>query len=235
MKLLSLALFRDQNFRHFLPFCLVAFILLNHGCNSTEKQMVKKQEIISNWSFSAVDTLHFYPAKIPGTIHTDLLEHNLIPHPFDECNEKQLQWVGNKGWVYRTSFDDVRTLPSEGWQKDQKERFVFTVLDTTNTFLFYLHVRNEIDYRYSNLYVFMETQFPNGNITRDTLECILAEPSGKWTGKGYGRLKENMILLNPTIKFPVKGAYTIDIEQAMRDENLEGITNIGIRIERNPR
>jgi len=132
-------------------------------------------------------------------------------------------------------FDDVRTLPSEGWQKDQKERFVFTVLDTTNTFLFYLHVRNEIDYRYSNLYVFMETQFPNGNITRDTLECILAEPSGKWTGKGYGRLKENMILLNPTIKFPVKGAYTIDIEQAMRDENLEGITNIGIRIERNPR
>jgi len=132
-------------------------------------------------------------------------------------------------------YDDVHTLPADGWNKNQKERFIFNVPDTTCTFLFYLDLRNEIDYRYSNLYVFMETQFPNGNITRDTLECILAEPSGKWTGRGYGRLKENMILLNPTIKFPLKGSYTIDIEQAMRDEILEGITDVGIRIERNPR
>ncbi|HQO49545.1 MAG TPA: gliding motility lipoprotein GldH [Bacteroidales bacterium] len=132
-------------------------------------------------------------------------------------------------------FDDIHAINKDGWTAKQKERFVFNVPDTNNTYFFYMQVRHDIEYRYSNLYLFVETQFPNGNITRDTLECILAEPNGKWTGKGYGRLKENLIMLNPTIKFPLKGDYTIDIEQGMRDENLKGITDIGIRIEPNKR
>lgn len=132
-------------------------------------------------------------------------------------------------------YDDVHAIASAGWDRTSKERFIFEVPDSTNNYLFYLHLRHNVDYRYSNLYLFMETQFPNGNITRDTLECIIADPSGKWTGNGNGRLKTNLILLNPSLRFPLKGTYTIDIEQAMRDEVLEGITDVGIRIEQNRR
>ena len=132
-------------------------------------------------------------------------------------------------------YDDIHNLPKTGWSADEKERFEFEVADTNATFLFYFHVRHKLDYRFSNLYVFMETRFPNGNIARDTLECILAEPDGRWIGKGYGRLKENLILLNPTLKFPLKGKYTLDIQHAMREEELKGLTDIGIRIEPNQR
>lgn len=131
-------------------------------------------------------------------------------------------------------FDDVQALPKEGWDKNQKLRFSIEVNDTVSTFQFAMHIRNDVNYRYSNVYFFLETQFPNGNITRDTLECVVADPYGKWLGSGYGKLKQNLIVLNPSIKFPLKGQYTFDIQQAMRDEVLEGITDIGLRVERNP-
>ncbi|GAB1419487.1 gliding motility lipoprotein GldH [Bacteroidales bacterium] len=130
-------------------------------------------------------------------------------------------------------YDDIHSLPDGSWPITQKERYGFEVADTTATYRIFFHVRNSSDYRYSNLYLFMTTQFPNGNLTRDTLECILALPDGQWTGKGVGKLKENLILLNSGLKFPLPGKYIVDIQHAMREETLVGITDIGIRIEAN--
>jgi gliding motility-associated lipoprotein GldH len=131
-------------------------------------------------------------------------------------------------------YDDVQALPKEGWSKNQKLRFNMEVNDTTSTFQFAMHIRNDLNYRYSNVYFFLETQFPNGNITRDTLECIVADPYGKWLGSGYGNLRQNLIVLNPSIKFPLTGQYTFNVEHAMREDVLEGIADIGLRVERNP-
>ncbi len=131
-------------------------------------------------------------------------------------------------------YDDVQALPKEGWSKNQKLRFNMEVNDTTSTFQFAMHIRNDLNYRYSNVYFFLETQFPNGNITRDTLECIVADPYGKWLGSGYGNLRQNLIVLNPSIKFPLTGQYTFNVEHAMREDVLEGIADIGLHVERNP-
>lgn len=43
-------------------------------------------------------------AKVPGTVHQDLLNHNRIPNPFYGMNEEAVQWVENEDWMYRTSF-----------------------------------------------------------------------------------------------------------------------------------
>ncbi len=43
-------------------------------------------------------------ATVPGTVHTDLLAAGLIPDPFWRDNELRLQWIGEEGWTYRTSF-----------------------------------------------------------------------------------------------------------------------------------
>ncbi len=130
-------------------------------------------------------------------------------------------------------YDDIHSLAGENWKIEQKERFNFELMDTAATYRIFFHVRNSTNYRYSNLYLFMTTQFPNGNIARDTLECVLALPDGQWTGKGFGRLKENLILLNPGLKFPIPGQYIVDLQQAMREDPLNGISDIGLRIEAN--
>ena len=46
-----------------------------------------------------------HPAKVPGTIHLDLLDNKLIPDPFYADNEKRLQWIDTLDWVYETTFD----------------------------------------------------------------------------------------------------------------------------------
>ncbi|MCS6912694.1 MAG: hypothetical protein RMK29_17905 [Myxococcales bacterium] len=49
------------------------------------------------------------PARVPGTVHTDLLAAGLIPDPFVADNERAVQWVGERDWVYRCRF----RLPAE--------------------------------------------------------------------------------------------------------------------------
>jgi len=76
----------------------------------------------------------------------------------------------------------------------------------------------------------MNTKFPNDNMSRDTLEFILADIEGKWLGKGWGSVKENSILISSDMRFPLAGTYEFKIQQAMRQDTLKGIKNIGIRI-----
>lgn len=58
----------------------------------------------SDWTFCQVGDTLWSDAKVPGTIHQDLLNHNRIPNPFYGMNEGAVQWVENEDWMYRTSF-----------------------------------------------------------------------------------------------------------------------------------
>ncbi|MBF6641883.1 glycoside hydrolase family 2 protein [Flavobacterium sp. J49] len=68
----------------------------------------KKERNLSSekWQFKSVhnDKYKWFPAKVPGTVHTDLLANQLIPDPFFDANEKQLQWIENEDWQYQTAF-----------------------------------------------------------------------------------------------------------------------------------
>jgi len=57
-----------------------------------------------NWSFKKISDSNWLPAKVPGTVHTDLYNNKIIPNPFFGNNEKELQWIENEIWEYQTSF-----------------------------------------------------------------------------------------------------------------------------------
>lgn len=124
-----------------------------------------------------------------------------------------------------------QSAPIKGhWYKDNPRQFEVAVPDSLAVYNFYLNVRHSTDYRFSNLYLFLQTRFPNGHITRDTIQLILANNEGKWLGKGWGSVKEDDILLKHNLKFPLKGKYDFTIWQAMRADTLKGIQDIGLRI-----
>ncbi len=56
----------------------------------------------SNWTFKAVNDSTWYPATVPGVVHTDLHANHLIPDPMYGNNEQELQWIGETDWEYRT-------------------------------------------------------------------------------------------------------------------------------------
>ncbi|MDZ7743353.1 MAG: gliding motility lipoprotein GldH [Bacteroidota bacterium] len=126
-----------------------------------------------------------------------------------------------------------KSIDLEGsWNRADTAGFCVNVEDTGQPYNFYVDIRNNQDYRYSNLYIFMHTSFPNGNTMHDTIEFILAKKDGEWIGRGMGSVKENNILVRPGLVFPVAGEYCFRLEQAMRVEDLQGIEDIGIRIEK---
>lgn len=56
----------------------------------------------SSWQFRQVGTTTWYPATVPGTVHTDLLANGLIEDPFYRTNERGQQWIEQADWEYRT-------------------------------------------------------------------------------------------------------------------------------------
>lgn len=129
-------------------------------------------------------------------------------------------------------YDESIVIPDAQWDNKNIPYFDVTVDDTLTDYAFYLNIRHLENYRYSNLFIFMHTEFPNGNMTHDTIECTLAYPDGRWMGKGSGNMRSAKILLNPVLRFPLKGNYHFEIEQAMREDELRGIADIGLCFEK---
>lgn len=88
--------------------------------------------IDSGWTFRLLpgdaqlaahpEALPWHAAKLPGTVHTDLLANRLIPDPYIGAPEAGLQWIGLADWEYRTRFD----VAHQGERSD----LVFEGLDT---------------------------------------------------------------------------------------------------------
>src|SRR5690606_25752499 len=77
------------------------------------------------WEFSQSGQNQWYWAKIPSVVHLDLYENKLIPDPFYSDNEKHLQWIEEKDWIYSTTF----TVSKEELDSQNIE-LVFDGLDT---------------------------------------------------------------------------------------------------------
>jgi len=121
---------------------------------------------------------------------------------------------------------------NERWSKDSVLIFNVPIDDSLQVYNIYINNRITGQYGYSNLYLFITTEFPDKKTTRDTLECFLAEPDGKWLGRGFGNIWSNKIPYRKFIRFPYTGAYVFKIEQAMRDDELLHILDAGLRIEK---
>lgn len=134
--------------------------------------------------------------------------------------------------------DSYRTMPNE-WHQDSVASFEFEPPDTLNSYDLFINIRNNSDYRYSNLFLITKMSFPNGKVLSDTLQYEMTKPSGEWLGTGFGNIKENKLWYKEDFRFTESGNYLLTIQQAMRHrdsvegvESLEGITEVGFRIER---
>lgn len=104
------------------------FLLFLLICCSVSAQTSYRNLSIENWTFYKQNETKKYKATIPGTVHTDLFQNQLIPDPFFGDNEKQLQWIENENWEYETYF-----MISEAELKNQNIDLEFDGLDTYAT------------------------------------------------------------------------------------------------------
>ena len=127
-------------------------------------------------------------------------------------------------------FEENKKIEKNNWNQDDPLVFLVNMHDTVSPHNVYLNVRNAGFYPFSNLFLFINTHFPQGQIDRDTVEITLASPDGKWVGDGLGDIYDNRILFHRNVRFPQAGEYRFEILHAMRVNPLPGIMDAGIRI-----
>jgi gliding motility-associated lipoprotein GldH len=123
-------------------------------------------------------------------------------------------------------------LKNDSWKADDTLFYTFESKDSLALYDFYFDVRNTTDYDMQNLYLFITAYYPGNTYSRDTAECILAAADGKWFGKGMGKHKDNRFLFRKGVRFRKPGNYIIAVNQAMRKDTLNGISDVGILIKK---
>ena len=84
---------------------ICAVVLLLAGC-ATKPDTIE----LTDWQFEYDG--QWYPATVPGFIHTDLMQNGIIGDPYYGTNEDSVQWVGQREWHYRVAVDRSR-LPKD--------------------------------------------------------------------------------------------------------------------------
>ena len=134
----------------------------------------------------------------------------------------------NSNVVY-TSF---LTMPSKTWELMNVSSFKVPVTDTINSNNITFTIRTGSSYPFRNIYLFVSTTAPNGKTITDTLEYYLADEKGKWIGRGFGDIHELNLPYKSNVFFPLKGTYHFNIQHGMRIENLKGVYDFGLKIEK---
>jgi len=97
-----------MNIKEYLRIKIVFLFLLSFIYATAN---VTEREINAGWKFRQARMTNWYPATVPGVIHTDLLANKLIEDPFFRLNERDQQWIDKEDWIYETYFDvDNTTL-----------------------------------------------------------------------------------------------------------------------------
>jgi gliding motility-associated lipoprotein GldH len=131
----------------------------------------------------------------------------------------------------KTEFEEFVAIP-DAWNNSNLVHFNVNITDTVTPQNVYISVRHSGKYEFSNLYLFVTAESPNGNIKRDTVEMVMADEHGKWQGKGAASVFTLYYPYKTNIRFPAAGIYTFTIEQAMWIRDLKNISNIGLMIEK---
>ena len=113
------------------------------------------------------------------------------------------------------------------WKQDVKPSFIVDIKDPSKEYDFVLTLRTTTEYKYSNLWVYMNTKTPNGEKAREPFELKITNPDGSWIGKKTGTIVENSLNFKRR-KLPLKGKYTFILEQGITESKIDQVLDIGL-------
>ena len=130
-------------------------------------------------------------------------------------------------------YNKYNEIEDSKWSIYDTLKYNVEIDDNTSNYDLLLGVRYSNEYMYRNLYLFFNTILPDSTILQDTVLLILSDPSGKLLGKNKGHLKEAQFILSNNVYFKEKGHYLFDIVHGMRNNTIEDIYEIDIKVNKN--
>lgn len=128
--------------------------------------------------------------------------------------------------------DENVEILNSAWAIEDKKSFSFDISKLDTLYDVSVNLRHTSKYAYRNIYLFVEMTSPSEKYFVDTVEIMLSDPKGKWTGKGIGNIWQNQVKLLEGVKMLETGTYNVSVTQGMRHDTLFEITDVGIRVEK---
>lgn len=131
-------------------------------------------------------------------------------------------------------FEKNVAIPNHAWSPNFKPTISFTIKDTTVPYHIYVVLRHTDAYRYKNIWINVHTQAPSGTASSQPLDLQLATDDKGWLGTGMDDIYEHRIQITPP-KYPKllkAGTYNFTLENIMREDPLDYVMNVGIRVEK---
>lgn len=128
-------------------------------------------------------------------------------------------------------FTQFSTLPSTGWEADSVLTFSPIKVDSLSAYDLHVVLRHTDRYAYQNLWLFVEIRQDTTLLRRDTINGMLADNEGMWYGGGIYVLELPLLYLE-ALPLEADAEYKVLIQQAMRESNLQGILDVGLKVTR---
>jgi gliding motility-associated lipoprotein GldH len=129
------------------------------------------------------------------------------------------------------------SIPNHEWASAFKPQFKFNIKDTSSPYQLYILLRHNDKYNYNNIWLNLYAQAPGQPVQKFLLELPLAANEKGWLGTAMDDLYDHRIALTldpEKFNFKKAGEYTFTVEQIMREDPLEHVMDIGLRIEKKP-
>ena len=124
------------------------------------------------------------------------------------------------------------TIPRHAWENSFTPSFDFTIKDTTLPYKLFLVLRHNEKYNYNNIYVNVYVKGPGQDTAQKIQQnLILATNEKGWLASGMDDIYDHRIPLGPEQSLKA-GNYQFTIEHIMRENPLNNVLNVGLRIEK---
>lgn len=122
------------------------------------------------------------------------------------------------------------TIPGFKWKSSFRPEFTFTIKDTSAPYQIFLVLRHSDRYNYNNIWINLYSQPPGDTFHKAAFELPLAT-NEKWLATGMDDIYEHRIKLTDP-QYLKAGTYRFKVEQIMREDPLENVMDVGLRVEK---
>lgn len=116
------------------------------------------------------------------------------------------------------------------WAYKDSLFYEFEISDTLKPYDISLDIDHQTTFGFENLYIYAVTVFPEGKRSANPVPLQLADTSGDWIGKCDDEECQIHINIAGASYFKTAGKYKIIICQHSRQDLLEGIGSIAVKI-----
>ena len=124
-----------------------------------------------------------------------------------------------------------QNMESSKWDYADAKTFTAEIKDTVQHYNIAVSLRHGFNFEWRNLWVKIETTFPDGKQYERRVNLVLSGPDGVWHGEVLGDNCDIQVPIQQNAFFPLTGKYTFKITQDMRANPLPYIKNVGMRVE----